>query len=425
MNQSRIVKLGRQQGAALVTVLLLITVLTILLGASAMLTRNSLKEGARQFAREGQASNVARAGLQVTLSWFKSQIAQPVRQDTDIVAQQCSIHKAFFPRVNTTNIELGDTLDENIGLVKEFKIQEPNIYGYYMVRRYDCTKSDTDPWNLKAVRDITFRRGKQDGNSTEGQGVVWSVQSEGVIYQKKDPNKTPFENPNRILQRATAAVEINRISLSVPKSPLNLTGTGTSSFNNRCEVTGDPETTHGIVRNSTTPGISGTPLFTLPGTATQQYQINTGSGEQNKNVVNTFNMTLQELKAVSDKVYGSVTEISAVEPIPFGVTFLEGNGSSTFVFNSSKPLKGSGILFVNGNLTLENDSNSAFSGLVYITGNLNMGASNSLGGSIVANNVTCTPSTNTTLEYNDNVMTNVRQRLGLYRQNNLTLNISN
>jgi Tfp pilus assembly protein PilX len=411
-----------QTGTALVTVLMLITIMTILSAATTMIVLGSQKQTSVQFMRDGQVANVARAGLQAGLSWFKSQLNQPVRQSALTADDDCSIHAAFYPRENTTDILKGDTLDESIGLVKELKVQEPNIYGQYTVKRYDCGQSDTSEWNKHAARDITFKRGKQDG-ATPGQGVVWFVESEGVLYIKNDPTKLPTETPNKVLQRTNASVEINRVSMSLFGKPVvTLMGGTASSFNNKCEIIGDTETTHGVVRNNGTPNYSGTPLWTIGG-ATQSYQINTGGGEANKDVLNTFNMSMAELKAVADKVFTNVNEISTTEPIPFGVTFLEGNGTNTFSFDNVRPLKGSGVLFVNGHLTLANDSNSAFSGLIFVTGTITMGSSNSLGGAIMAGQVACAPSTRTTLEYNDNVVNNVRQRLGLYRQNNLTVNI--
>jgi Tfp pilus assembly protein PilX len=411
-----------EKGTALVTVLMMISIMTILTAASTFIVMGAQKQTSAQFMREGQAANVARAGLQAGLSWYKSQLSQPVRQSALTPDDDCSIHAAFFPRVNTTDIQKGDTLDETIGLVKELKIQEPNIYGRYTIKRYDCGQSDTADWNRHAARDITFKRGKQDG-AAPAQGVVWFLESQGELYIKNDPTKLPTQAPNKLLQEVSASVEINRISMSVGQYVLNLIGTSTSSFNNKCELTGDSSITMpaGIKRNIGTPNISGTPQATI-GSAPLVSQINAGSGEVNKDVLNTFNMSMTELKGVSDKVYTTTNEISATEPIPFGVTFLEGNGSSTFLFTAARPLKGSGVLFVNGNLNLDNDSNSSYSGLIFVTGTITMGSSNSLGGGIVAGRVLCSPTTRTTLEYNDNVVNNVRQRLGLYRQNNLTLN---
>jgi len=417
---------------ALPLALSMIAVLMILMGGTSMMVMNSQQQASSQFSREAQASNVARAGLKAGIGWFKIQDHQPVKQNASIDEHLCEDdpsdpngrHLAFFPREDQDNPNAADTIDESIGLVREFKVQGNNIYGRYIVKRYRCDEAPNSDWNRHAVKDVTFERGKNDGEGTIGQGAVWQINAEGLVYIKNDPDKEPDEAPNRILARSSASQEINRISLSVPKAPLSLTapnatGANQSVFNNKCEVIGDFEAISAIVLNEPTANISGTPNYTG---STTIHRINTGLGEENKTVENTFNMNLEELKSAANAIYINESEISTIEPLKFGITYLDGNGTKTFAFNTARPLRGSGVLFVHGHLDLQADSNSSFSGLVYVTGNLTITASNQIGGAVVANKVTCQPGNSAILEYNDSIMKSVRQRLGLYSESNLSLN---
>lgn len=424
-------KLLTQQGLALPIVLMLSMILISLLGATTMVALGSGKQVKRQFSKEAQASNIARAGLQDALGWFKNQPAQPVRHDSfDTAQQDCvgaradeNVHLAFHPQEDLVNPELSETLDESLGIVKELKIQEPDLWGRYVVRRYDCGKPADSEWNKSSVRDITFERGKNDGFSNVGQGVVWYIESEGTVYHKVDPAKEPDQPPNRVVQKASAATEINRLSLNVYKAPVTLTGSSASSFNNKCNLIGDgTNALFGIARNSNNSNYSGSPSIsnvTYTSPASIKFAV-----ADDRTVEGTFNMSLEELKASSNAVYEDEKDM-VLEPRPENqLIFLEGNGTKTFTFPRStdqKALQGSGVLVVNGNLDFKPDGNSSFIGLVYVTGTFKIRESNQVGGALVTGKLDCQPTNSATIEYNDNIMSSIRQRLGAYRVNNLSL----
>ena len=54
------------------------------------------------------------------------------------------------------------------------------------------------------------------------------------------------------------------------------------------------------------------------------------------------------------------------------------------VFNAARPLRGSGIIYVRGNVTIASSSNTFFTGFIYLTGNLTMGAPSSINGLVMA-----------------------------------------
>lgn len=428
---SRNNKFYTQQGLAVPIVLMLSVVLISLVGATALISLNSGKQVKRQFTREAQANNIARAGIQDAIGWFKNQSAQPVRHDSFDSAQQActgarideNINLAFHPIENTVNPELSDTLDESVGIVKDIKIQEPNIWGRYIVKRYDCSQPSTSEWNKSSVRDITFERAKNDGVTQKGQGVVWYIESEGVVYQKVDPAKAPDEAPNRILQKSSAATEINRLSLNVYKAPVTLIGSSASSFNGNCKLIGDgANALYGIARNSNNPNYGGTPNISNV-SYTSPASIKFVSAND-RTFAGTFNMEMDELKAASTVVYSNANDM-VLSPRPENqLIFLEGNGTQNFVFPRSSdnlPLQGSGVLVVNGNLEFSADGNSSFIGLVYVTGTFKIRENNQVGGALVAGKVDCQPTNGADIEYNDNIMTRIRQRIGSYRVNNLSL----
>jgi hypothetical protein len=121
---------------------------------------------------------------------------------------------------------------------------------------------------------------------------------------------------------------------------------------------------------------------------------------------------------MSDNIYTNINQIP--DNLKFSITFLEGD----FTFTNARPLTGGGLLYVTGNLTLNDNANSLFSGVIFVNGRLTIGKDNSLSGAVLARNVTCAPSAGQAVfEYNSSLVTTVRQRLALYRENNLTYQI--
>lgn len=406
-----------QQGAALMTTIVLALISLSVISGAALMLEQSRRSNLRRFTKQGQASNVARAGLQEAVSWFKTQQQQPVRQGND-PSFACE-DAAFAPQYSSSPIDR-ETIDANFGLVKDFQIDR-HRWGRFRIRRQPCpTDAGYTGYLPEAVHDYTRKRGKNEG-SLSGEGVVWLLQSEGIVYRRQDYSKNadgvflkgPEDAPNAVLERSQAAVEIQRLALNVERAPLSIYGDASgevSQFNTRCKLNGDTNTYAGISYFGNAP--TGSFAFSLPTGATQIQNL-----AQTMTPERVFSVSKNGMKGLADNVYQSVTEMP--ERLPFSITYLDGG---TFVFSNTHPLTGAGVLFVDGDLTLQDNSNSLFSGLVYVTGHLRIGVNNSLSGAVIARRATCTPGSGgqSEIAYTHNFMNEVRLKLGTYRENNFT-----
>lgn len=408
-----------EKGTALVMVLLMSTLLLIILTTGITWALNSQKNVVETFKIKGQAANVAQAGLQDGVNWFKRQGS--VMQTNTSIPNTCK--DAPFNPQHHSDPELSATDDSAVGIVRDYQVKG-NIYGRYILKKQDCSAPE-DP---HAVRDITASKGKSLSNppptfidtgsgqtKIRGEGVVWYLESEGILYERNDFTKSghvfttsPSDPPNRVLSKAVASVEIMQLALNVDTAPLTLFSTsGSHTFNNRCRLVGGSEASAGVYYNGVNPNLASVQLS--PTGLTPKIPRTPVSPES------VFAVSEAELRGMADNIYTSLAQLP--ERLKFSITFLDGN----FTFTNAKPLLGGGLLYVNGNLTLSDNANSLFSGVMYVDGTLTLGKDNSLSGAVIAKNVTCNPgSGQAVFEYNQNLVSTVRQKLALYRENNLT-----
>lgn len=441
-------KFASQQGMALIAVLSIATLLLMFGAVGASLVGRSSSNTQEKFRRDAQAANIARAGLRDAIGWFKkkSAIGGAVSNPSpyDVAGGKPCADAAFSP-VYHADPKLRETIDSNVGIVKDIILDESrNLYGRYIIRKQPCSTGDVLPgdpgYDKLAAHDVTKERGK--GN--RGEGYVWHISSEGIVYQRNSKARNsdgvftvgPDTLPNRVLDRAYVESNINRISLRKPFAPTNIidpyiTNTAQSQFNDKCEMRGrDAQTMVMYVNGGGGQAPSGLP--------TCQFEVCPPPGGNTKSrtdgelhpltVEEVFAVSKDELKAVSDYVYTTVPEIKAAHyqpaagrmSLPLAIYYLDGD----FTFSTANQLRGNGILFVNGNLTLQADSFS-FSGLVYVTGTLTMADNNEIAGASLASTYDCRPSIKTSFEYNAGMLETVRDKLALYRENTLSFTSKN
>jgi len=408
---------------AIVMVMMLTTIMLIFIAMGLSMVTNSMKDSSKQFARQAQVSNIARAGLQDAIGWFKRQATQPVRNNTGTSPLPYTCGDEAFNPIHNNNPLLSDTDDtsSNHDLYKDIHLSG-NLYGRYVIKRQPCTASSPDP---HSVHDYSDEKGK----GADGEGIIWYVESQGILYQRSDFGQTngiynlgPSDLPNRMIQTTSAAVEIQRLKIDPPAYPVTITassGSTTSTVNNLCNILGDSTAVlGGFYRYNTT--VSGTPRCSLS-TGSCVPAPPSGAKWQSTDVV--FGVTQAELKALSDYIYSTVSNVPKV--LPQAIHYLDGGGSTTFTFTSAKPLTGSGLLYVDGNLTLSDGASSAFNGVIYVTGTLSVGNGNSLGGAVLAKQLSCQPGSGlAVIEYNGKIVQNIRNTLGLYHENALTFRIN-
>ncbi len=86
-------------------------------------------------------------------------------------------------------------------------------------------------------------------------------------------------------------------------------------------------------------------------------------------------------------------------------------------FTAAKPLKGTGVVAIIGNTTIGQGSYSAFSGMLYVQGNLTVREPSEIQGAVVVTG-TVTVQGNAdyaTITYDDDILAHLRQELGTYR----------
>lgn len=424
--QKKFRKYTRKQietGSALVMVLLMSTILLLILTTGITWVLNTQKNTTETFKIQGQAGNVAQAGLQDGVSWFKR---QETVQQTDTTTPNICKDAAFAPQYSSV-AEDSDTDNASVGMVRDYEVKG-RLYGRYILKRQNCSAAE-DP---HAVKDITALKGKSTTlppttftdsgtgvTKIRGEGIVWYLESEGILYERNNFAKSgnvftlgPDQAPNRILSRASAAVEISKLGLVLDSAPLTLFATGGTANNigSRCRFIGGTTASAAVFYNGLNPNMTSAQRSPVLLTA------KTARGVVSPQTV--FAVSEEELRGMADNVYTSISQVP--KNLKFSITFLDGN----YTFDNVKPLQGGGLLYVNGNLTLNDSSNSLFSGVIYVDGTLTMGKDNTLAGGIVAQRIACNPGSGlATFEYNNNLITSVRQRLALYRENNLTHSI--
>lgn len=399
--------LGNERGSTVFFVVVLLSILAMM-PVGIRLIELSQKETKQQLSTTAQADNVARAGLIDAVSWFRRQTPQPVRSLSDPVAYPYP-DAAFYPRVSTITA-LSDTIDEAVGLVKEYQLAEgTGLWARYEVLRQTSNNvADPATHNARAVHDITDKR--VEGYSA-GEGLCWSLESVGYVYRLRDPNVAFNVAPNQVVAKSRMATEIRRLTMTLPLNAAVIVNNRSNvTLNANGRITGGAFCGLGYYTGSSGPTVSGGQY-----TGTPNRQDIDGAGVNGSiTTQNFFGLTEKELKLMADY---SVANLSSL-PVPYpsmAVVFIENN----VTFNSSRQLRGGGLLYVKGNLTLDAGSNTLFSGLIFVTGNATVNGPALISGSLaVQGSLTMNGSGDVAeVQYDDGILNSARQQIGQYREN--------
>jgi len=418
-------KINKESGMALIFALLLATIIVGMLAIGAQLVLTSLKESHKLKAIYAQGEAIAKAGVSDSLSWFRRQQRQPVCSGYPVVSGTYP-DSAFCP------IEDTDTIDQSIGIVQEEMLTfVPPIYARYEVKRQNTNNYlDDSLTDTEAVHDIT---GEKIQGAYNGQGLVWHIESHGYIYAKRDGSKRFDEAPNQVLGRAVISTEFRRISIIMPSTKaavyVDTGGTWSSKYlhvHNGAKIKGGTGF-YGVVfkknSSSTNYDITGTPAGYISNSLLM-YGVTAG----NTPVFDAeyiFGVSASELKLMSDYLVTDVSKLpysGATKDLPsIGIYYIDGNAT----FNDAWPLRRtSGILFVNGNLTIESHSDGGyFTGVIYVNnGSVTINGPFLISGALICNNkgrqlIQVTGPGTTEINYDDDIINYVRQQLTQYREN--------
>ncbi|MEW6026039.1 MAG: hypothetical protein AB1599_01915 [Planctomycetota bacterium] len=375
MGKRDMIKDANRKGMALVWTMLAMTLMvsTVLVGISLLEMTANVIEGEMQY--HGQAPAIAKAGLFDGLAWFRRQTTQPVT--------------TFAPQRDMMAVPIiNDTDDPTIGIVREIDVdQSSNIYG-----RYEVISS--------TVTDISSQRG------FTGAGTIWNIESIGYIYRKLDDTKAYNVWPNQVLAHNILAVDIRRVSMVLPGQAAVCAGDPAQTiFGNNSRVIGGVKYAS-VYPPGTAPTILGGAVVT--GTPTALSQLTPYNDEPE----DVFGMTAAELRSIADYYVTSVADLPV--PIPsYKIVFFEGNPT----FNSSTPLKGTGIFYCTGNLTIAAGSASSYNGIIYCVGNYQQNGTSVINGAIVAkDNVNIQGSGDKAeVNYDATILSQVQTYTGQYR----------
>ncbi|HRY29212.1 MAG TPA: hypothetical protein P5079_04150 [Elusimicrobiota bacterium] len=395
--KSAVGPLENSRGSVVVLIVMLIALLSFIpIGAE--LVKVARKNIKLQTNATVQADNVARAGLTDAVAWFKRQTSQPVGS---VKYGMSYPDAAFYPRTSTNSVT-SDTIDESIGLVKEYRIGESNwLWARYEARRQpDPSSNSIDP---HAVHDITDKR--VDGFAA-GDGLAWYIESVGYVYRLRNSTVAFNVAPNEIVARSRVATEIRRLSLTVPAAAVRITSRANGTVNANCRVSGGNNAAGAMY----TSGTGGSWSAGTRTTGTPALQSTTTA----ISVQSVFGVTDYDLKLMADYNVTSVNALPASYP---SMALVYINGAATF--NSSRPLRGGGVLIVNGNLTLDSGSNTLFSGLLWVNGNLTVNGPAIISGTaVVTGSLTMNGTVDVAeIQYDSGILSSVRQQVGQYREN--------
>ena len=376
--------LRKQAGSLLVWALFALVVLTGILFAGMEHLRASSVATETRFRAQGQALDLARAGIVDAYAWFRRQSTQPVSTFAPVR------NLAAVPPINETD-------DPTVGLVREFQIS-PGYWGRYEVRLFSDRNGNGRPDTGEGVFDATTLRG------LGGTGTIWHIEAQGYVYRRIDPSVAWNVAPNDRVSGAVVASEVRRLSLVPPGAAGACCSRGDRvTVGNRGRIDGNDGA------GAVFPSSTGSP------TATGELSGVPASGSvpgYDASWTAVFGVTADELKALASVRMPGTQAL----PNPFpenSLIFVEGNLTVT----SAAPLNGTGILVVDGNLTIAANSASYFTGLIYVTGNYSQSAPSTVRGSVIAGgtlNVTGAADF-AELTYDHGVIDTLLQEIGTYR----------
>lgn len=358
--------------------------------AGLMIVETSAKSIAGQLKYQGQAANVARAGATDALVWFQKQPTQPV--------------SAFSPLRNlSATPPLNDTEVPTIGIVRTFPVSGMgNVWGRYEVRS-------------PTVSDVTTQRGKT------GAGTIWQFDSVGMVFVDKDTNSQltwtdtngngvyDRGEPGEVIALTKVRAEAQRLSLVLPAGNAALQGFTCSGIN--LTAGGASNRVLGSIAGSAVGCRSGTGSPSVSGaTLTGAPTLSTSVNPYNDGVTSIFNVSQNELINLAKL---NVPNVASLPPTLPAMSLIVIQGDATFTV--ARPLVGSGILAVFGNLTVP--AGSYFNGVVYTSGNYTQSGPSLISGAVVAHGSIAMSSGSdvTEVDWDGSIVQQVRNALGSYQ----------
>lgn len=377
------------KGYILMSVIAVLSLVILSLFVALTFTRFSGQILQRQLTYQGQALNVAAAGLVEGQDWFR-------RQSTGLVSSFNPYNdNVVDPPRNDTDEE--PPVGQPRAIIRNFEISKlGRVWG-----RYELTAGPSPA----GVIDLSTNRGKTTP------GALWQVESKGIIFVRNDASKKYNEAPNRVIAQKTVRNEIQRLTITHPgnaKAAICIESGANVVIGNKAKILGQQESSVASKSGTVMAPPAGSYLNGVNGTTTNAAMVFT------ENTV--FGLTSGELRDLAD--IRETYEGNLPNPLPnMQLIYLEPT-SGTATFDLAKPLKGSGILYVKGALSISGAS--SWNGLIYATGNVTVSGPAMVSGSIVAAGAGTRVTVNGTADYgtvlyDKFIIEQATKQIGVYR----------
>ncbi len=381
----------REQGLALILGIIFTIIIAGLVASGTLLLRAHRAKIETNYRLHGQTAQFARSGLMEALGWFRKQTAQPV---TD-----------FEPLLDpTATPPIIETIEPEIGIAREFQING-SIWG-----RYEAWKEwdqDPDPtrlaWRQKVqVNDISSQ------SSVAGVGNVWRLTCVSYVFRQIDPAKRFDEPPNQVLGTDIMGTEIRRMTMAPPGQAALCSRTASqTTINAKASILG---------------GALGAGIFTASGTGTvvqtNSPSINGSPGIASSSTYDdsceaVFGVSSTELRALADV---RVTD-PANFPYPLGTNQIIFVDVPTLTLTPAKPLVGTAVVYVQGDLVFAYNTKSFFTGLLYVDGDLTIREPCEINGTVICNGTVSVDGQSdwVNISYDDDALNRLRAEIGQYR----------
>jgi hypothetical protein len=405
-----------EKGIALVIVMFVSAMLLIAMGAGYSIMTSANRTAITEITRD-EVLNVGLAGVEDALSWFRStQYGKPpvkITFDPKLEAPNgtvCSVTNNFCR--GTIAVELGETQDNTIGIMRDFKIAAKDIglYGHYEVK---TTK----------VQDITQQRLPSSGSS----GLVWNVEVDAEVYKAcvvgdltsyqwdpttgkyvLQPSRCTSSLPNSVsdpskkklvLTNLTIGAEFRRMALNPPPAILSTYRASNIRVHQFGEVRNDTGSAIYVAQNTGNVTNNGIWVGFPQQTSVTDTQFSTAVDP-----LTVMGMTLPEFKTYVQNnpngiyINNNTDFNSKLVPYPSGtwMVYIEGgagfSNATINLFSGTTRLNGQGVIIADGiNLDIlggpsgcTNNDCGNFLGLVYASGTLRIDNGAVITGAIVS-----------------------------------------
>ena len=329
---------------------------------------------------------------------------------------------AFFPaRDLAADPPINETDDPTLGLVREYEIA-PSLWARYEVRlgtvaepysdqnangRYDEGEPFTDSngngiWNPAAgTRDVSALRGEAVA------GTVWVIESHGFVFERPHGDLPLGEGHNRRVAAASVGTEIRRMVIAPPAGAAICAAEGGDvTLGSRARVRGGSGAAVAYAASTGSPALlSGSEVSGSPST--------TSVPDYDGGLKAIFGLDLTQLKSMADLSTADADVVPA-DVGEFSLTVIEDD----VVFDESRPLRGTGVVVIEGDCTISSSSNSFFNGLLWVSGELEIRAPSYLRGICISNGVVDVRGTGgdyAEIDYDDKIIDDLLVRMGRYR----------